>query len=209
MLSFLRNHWQDLGLGFALILLVLLPQYSGGMTPLSVVLWINLVALFLHQFEEYRFPGYFPGMINQVMFKSDQPDRFPLNTNTALIVNLTVGWLAYALAAVFAEQAVWLGIGVILVSVGNFIAHTFIFNIKGRTYYNPGMVTSIVLFLPISVYFFYLLISLSTATPLDFVIGIALGIVLNAMGILKMIDWLKDKDTRFVFPSRYLLKNKN
>jgi len=199
-LSFLRRHWFDVGLALALIvaLFLIFDRFHG----LSLLLWINLIALFLHQFEEYRFPGGFPGMMNRVMFSSDQPDRFPLNSNTALIINLGVGWLLYFLAALFGTKLVCLGMAVILVSTGNFIAHTFLFNIKGKTHYSPGMATAILLFLPISVYFFYLVIMGNLASPLDWVLGIVLGIALNYLGILKMIDWLKNRNTPYIFPAK-------
>jgi Protein of unknown function with HXXEE motif len=162
----------------------------------------------LHQFEEYRYPGYFPGMMNTVMFSSKKPDRYPLNTNIAFIINVFVGWFTYFLAAVFGERVLWLGIATILVSVGNFIAHTFLFNIKGKTFYNPGMLTAIVLFLPIAAYFGYLLIQGNLATPIDWIVGVVLGILLNFIGILKLIDWLKDENTEYIFPERFLLPAK-
>ena len=199
----MRLHWFDLGFAFALV--------TGGilalnkLNPLSFLLWVSLISLFLHQLEEYRYPGYFPGMMNKVMFSSKQPDRYPLNTNTAFIINVFVGWLSYFLAALFGERALWLGIATILVSVGNFIAHSFLFNIKGKTFYNPGMLTAIILFLPIAMYFGYLLIQGNLATPVDWIVGIALGIVLNFIGILKLIDWLKDENTEYVFPKRFML----
>ena len=202
----MRLHWFDLGLVFAFV--------TGGilllnrLNPLSLLLWISLISLFLHQFEEYRYPGYFPGVMNTVMFSSKQPDRYPLNTNTAFIINVFVGWLTYFLAAVFGEKILWLGIATILVSVGNVIAHTFLFNIKGRTFYNPGMLTAIVFFLPIAVYFGYLLVQGNLATPIDWMFGIILGIFLNFIGILKLIDWLKDENTEYIFPKRFLLPSK-
>ena len=202
----MRLHWFDLGLVFAFV--------TGGIllgvkaSPLSLLLWISLISLFLHQFEEYRYPGYFPGMMNTVMFSSKQPDRYPLNTNTAFIVNVFVGWLTYFLAAVLGEKALWLGIATILVSVGNVIVHTFVFNIKGKTLYNPGMLTALVLFLPIAAYFGYLLIQGNLATSMDWIVGIGLGIVLNFVGVLKMIDWLKDENTEYIFPKRFLLPSK-
>ena len=202
-MNFMRLHWFDLGFAFALV--------TGGilalnkLNPLSFLLWVSLISLFLHQLEEYRYPGYFPGMMNKVMFSSKQPDRYPLNTNTAFIINVFVGWLSYFLAALFGERALWLGIATILVSVGNFIAHSFLFNIKGKTFYNPGMLTAIILFLPIAMYFGYLLIQGNLATPVDWIVGIALGIVLNFIGILKLIDWLKDENTEYVFPKRFML----
>ena len=202
----MRLHWFDVGFGLALI--------TGGvlfllkLNPLSWLLWISLISLFLHQFEEYRYPGYFPGMMNTVMSSSKQPDRYPLNTNTAFIINVFVGWLSYFLAAIFGERVLWLGIATILVSVGNFVAHTFLFNIKGKTLYNPGMLTAIVLFLPISTYFGYLLLKGNLATPIDWIVGIILGVALNLIGILKLIDWLKDENTKYIFPERFLLPSK-
>ena len=198
----LRQHWFDIGLGLAITAGVFL--VFSHLSPLSILLWISLISLFLHQFEEYRYPGYFPGMMNTVMFSSQQPDRYPLNSNTALIVNLGVGWLFYFLAAVSGEKVLWLGIATILVSAGNFIAHTFLFNIKGKSIYNPGMGTADLLFLPIVVYFFVLVIHGGLATPLDWGLGVVLGVALNYHGILKMIDLLKDKNTRYIFSQRFL-----
>ncbi len=202
-MNFLRRHWFDLGLGVAAVvsmfLLITRPAH------LALLLWLSLITLFLHQFEEYRFPGYFPGMMNSVMFSSRQPDRYPLNTQTAFIINVIIGWLLYFLAAVFNEKVLWLGIATIFVSVGNVIAHTFLFNIKGKTVYNPGMLTAIVLFLPLSFLFFSWIIQNHVTSPLDWIAGIILGIVLNYIGIIKMIDWMKNANTPYVFPARSLV----
>ena len=196
-MNILRRHWFDLGMVLALGIIFYLGL--NHLDTLTLLLWINLLSLFIHQFEEYRYPGGFPRMMNTVMFASDQPDRYPLNANTALIINLGVGWLFYSLAVLFGERLIWLAIAVILVSTGNFIAHTFLFNIKGKTRYFPGMVSAILLFLPISVYFFFLVIKGNLATPLDWVLGFVLGIALNYVGIIKMIDWLKNKNTIYIF----------
>ena len=181
----------------------LLTSHPAG---LSLVLWMSLASLFAHQFEEYRYPGYFPGMFNSVMFSSERPDRYPLNANTAVVINLGVGWVPYFLAALFGTGAIWLGIGSILISVGNFVLHTFVFTIRGRRIYNPGLLTSVVLFLPVSAYFFYLVLVNGVASTADWVLGIGLGIVLFYVGIVKVNDWLKDENTPYVFPERFLMK---
>ncbi len=206
MLNFLRFHWFDLGLVLAAAAVVYILLAS--LSPLALVLWLSLVSLFLHQVEEYRYPGYFPGMINVVMFSSTQPDRYPLNPNSALIINTLVGWGSYILAAAFGERFLWLAIASILISLGNFIAHTFLFNIKGGTRYNPGMLTAILLFLPISTYFFIFLAQTGQATTLDWVLGVVLGLALNVLGIFKMIDWLKLEDSPYVFPRRFLMPDR-
>jgi hypothetical protein len=43
------------------------------------------------------------------------------------------------------------------------------------------------------------------ARPLDWGLGIVLGVALNYLGILKMIDLLKDETTLYVFSRRFLL----
>jgi len=103
---------------------------------------------------------------------------------------------------------VWLGIATILISVGNFMAHTFLFNYKGKTFYNPGMLTGLILFLPISLCFFTYVVQQDLASPTDWVLGIILGITLNYIGILKLIDWLKDENTSYTFPKRCLVPDK-
>lgn len=204
-MNFFRQHWFDFGFVLAFVVSAFL--LTSNVSPLAWLLWLSLISLFLHQFEEYRYPGYFPGMMNVVMYGSRQPDRYPLNTQTALIVNVT-GWFFYLLAALFGERLLWLGIGTMLVSAANFFAHTFLFNLRGKTFYNPGLLTALLLFLPLVIYFFALVIRGNLATPVDWLVGISLGVALNYIGILKLIDWLKDEHTSYIFPQRSLLTPK-
>ena len=139
-MNFLRSHWFNIApLLVVLLVIWLCIAKPSGMT---LLLWLSLGSLFLHQIEEWRFPGYFPGMVNTAMFKSDIPDRYPLNANSGMIVNVVLGWGSYLMAVLFWKQAIWLAIATILVSVGNIFAHTIVFNIKGKTLYNPGLITS-------------------------------------------------------------------
>jgi hypothetical protein len=202
MMNILRKHWFDLGGVLAIILLICI--YNRPMPSIHFILWLSLASLFIHQLEEYRYPGYFPGMMNTVMYKSEQPDRYPLNSQTSLFVNVLIGWLFYFLAAVFADKCIWLGIATMLVSCGNIIAHTILFNVKGKTWYNPGMATALLLFLPLSCWFVHTLYINHLPNAIDCIAGIVLGIILNIVGILKMIDWMADKNTRFIFEPRQL-----
>jgi len=201
----LRKHWYDLGGILSVIVLIYVFLNATSLSNYKLLMWLSLVSLFFHQMEEYRIAGTFPGMMNKVMFHSEMPDRYPLNTNTALIVNVAVGWIFYFLAAFFGEKAIWLGMATILVSLGNFIAHTFLFNIKGKTFYNAGMITSWILFAPCVYYFFRIIYANNLVTVSDYLAGIPLGIALNVIGILKLIDWLKDKNTSYIFEQRNVL----
>ena len=133
------------------------------------------------------------------MFKSNIPDRFPLNTNTSLVINVYIGWLTYLLAALAGQQSIWLGMATILVSLGNIIAHTFVFNIKGRTLYNAGMATSWLFFTPCVYFFFKIIHQEHLVTTTDYIIGIPLGIIINVVGVFKTIQWMANKETTFIF----------
>lgn len=198
----LRNHWFDFGLLLAVLLAIALWRFQPD--GMDLLLWLSLGSLFLHQGEEYRFPGKFPGMVNKVMFHSTQPERFPLNTNSALLINVVLGWGSYFLAALFWKEAPWLAIATICVSAGNIFAHAILFNIKGKTLYNPGLLTALLLFLPIVVIFFNWVLTGHLASASDWILGIALGVCLNYFGIFKVIEWMANPNTTFIFPRRCL-----
>lgn len=204
-MKFIRNHWYDIGIIFFIAIVIFLFGNYGRLTKYQFLMWCSLASLFLHQLEEYRIPGTFPGMINAVVFKSMQPDRYPLNTNTSLIINVWEGWLLYFFAAFFSEKSVWLGITALMISLGNIIAHSFLFNIRGKTFYNAGMITCWLFFVPCIFFFFKIANETNLVTTKDAVIGILLGMILNFLGVFKMISWLADKNTKYIFPQRNLL----
>lgn len=204
-MRFLSKHWYDLGGVLALLVGGYVLLHEDTMPRYTMLMWVSFMSLCLHQLEEYKVVGTFPGMVNRVMYQSTIPDRYPLNAKTAVIVNVVMGWGFYILAALFAEKAVWLGIATVLVSVGNTVGHTFLFNVKGKTLYNAGLASCWLLFVPISWLVFKTIASENLATTMDYVVGIGLGVVLNYVGILKMIDWMADAGTPYVFPQRNLL----
>lgn len=204
-MNFLRKHWYDLGGLFSGLIVIYILKYQHALTNYQCLMWLSLVSLLFHQLEEYRIVGTFPGMLNTAMYKSEIPDRYPLNTNTALYINVIIGWTLYFFAAFFAERAIWLGIATILISFGNIMAHTVLFNIKGKTIYNAGMATSLLFFAPCVYFFCAIVYNEHLVTITDYLVGIPLGIVLNVIGVLKTIDWLANRNTTYIFEERNLL----
>lgn len=200
-MNFLRYHWFDLAI--ALLLVLAIGLYVFQPTGMALLLWLSLGSLFLHQIEEWRFPGYFPGMVNKAMFASQAPDRYPLNANSGMVVNVVLGWGWYLLAALFWQQAIWLAIATMMVSLGNIVAHTIIFNVKGKTLYNPGLLTSWLCFVPVVYVFIDLAIQNNLASPTDWAIGVVAGVLLNYFGVYKLILWMADPNTPYVFPARF------
>ena len=199
-----RKHWFDVGGALALPLAAWLYWQRAGLTDLQLLLGLSLLALLVHQLEEYRWPGYFPGMLNATVYNSQLPDRYPLNPQTALVINVVLGWVAYALALVFARQLPWLGIATMLVSLGNVVAHTLFFNYRGRTWYNPGMATALLLFGPLVGLFGRVVWQQHLATSADWLLGIGSGVLLNYVGIVRLIHWRANRFTPYWFEPRQL-----
>lgn len=189
-MRFMERHWFDLAAVLGAVLALWLMANGSSMNELNLILWISLLTLFAHQVEEWRWPGWFPGMLNVVLFRSDDPWRFPLNVRSGLVVNVVVGWGSYFLAALLHENALWLAMATILVSVGNCVLHLLVIPIRGKMIYNPGMVTSLLMFLPVSVWFFLVAWPMMSVT--DIVIGFVIGVVLNVGGVIGMIHLLQD-----------------
>ena len=192
--------WPYVGLAIAAVLAVVL-ALDPALDDLRTLLLVSLVTLLLHQGEEYVWPGGFPRMVNRVVFESAEPDRFPLNQRTAWIINVALGWTVYALAAVVGENAVWLAIATLTVSAGNVVAHTLLFNIRGRTLYNPGLATSWLLFVPVIAWFAVEAAREDWVSAVDVAVGIVLGLVLNYVGVIRMITLLADRETSYAFPA--------
>jgi hypothetical protein len=83
---------------------------------------LNLVALQVHQYEEYEDPGYFPGQFNGGLFHSNQPERYPLNSNIAMIINVPLAYTFYALPIMFPRKR-WLGLAPVLFGFGQAVGH--------------------------------------------------------------------------------------
>ncbi|MED3535945.1 HXXEE domain-containing protein, partial [Bacillus thuringiensis] len=129
MISFFRKHWCDVGLVMAIVVLGYLVGNFGEMSEIKVLLALSFVAILVHQFEEYRWPGYFAGLFNVVIFKSDIPDRYPLNTQSAMVINILIAYVFYLLP-VFFQNIIWLGMAPILMGFFQFIWHGIFANIK-------------------------------------------------------------------------------
>ena len=108
-----------------------------------------LVIYMLHQIEEHLWPGGFRQFTNAHVFKSGS-DRWPLDIGGVALVNIGYVWLPLALAAAWPGPLRWLGLGWVGLTLINGISHIAT-SVRFRIY-NPGLVTSIVLFLPFTIW---------------------------------------------------------
>lgn len=155
------------------------------------------MALPLHQFEEYAMPGGGPVVINKVFWDEKQRYKnYPGNWNSIMIVNLSA-YIFYILALIF-PNVLWLGIATMFFNLFQVLGHVFEMNLKGRIWYNPGMASSVVLFLPISI--FYLVRIAGQVSASVWIAAVALLLAILVISVILPVQLLKRTDSPYEIP---------
>jgi hypothetical protein len=108
-----------------------------------------LLIYMLHQVEEHLWPGGFRQYANAHVFHSGNDD-WPVGMGGVAFVNVGIVWLPIAAAALAPVSLRWLGLVWIGGTLVNGIIHV-VTTIRFRGY-NPGLATSLVLFLPFTIW---------------------------------------------------------
>ena len=197
-MNFIRRNWYNIGLVVAIGTTLYLAFAWHNMTILQILLLSNFVAVLIHQFEEYRFPGGFPAIVNMVMLPSSIPNRYPLNQRSAMVTNV-LGAYGFYLIPVFFPTVIWLGLAPMLFGIGEFVVHGIVANIRLRTIYSPGL-GGAVLSLAIGIYYIYYIHITRIVSVWDWVIGLVyLFLVIFIAEIAVTFTWLADKNSPFAF----------
>ena len=198
MLSYIIGRWYDIGLVLAVPAIVW--AIVGGLSTVQLILLLNLVVLFLHQFEEMRWPGGSAWILNEVFNRRDGPaDRYPLNQANCAFINI-VAWGFY-LVPVFFPEAVWLGLFQVLFGmVGQLIVHGIVINIKLKTVYNPGLAAVMLGHVPLGIWYLVEVYSKGLVSGWDWLFGVLTLVAFIGVVMLKLgYGLLADKNTRYPF----------
>src|SRR5262245_59579371 len=197
-MDFYRKHWHDIGGLLAMVIGGSLALFGKRLSRPQLFSTLNFVALLVHQFEEYRFPGFFPGQFNGGLFKSKTPERYPLNTNSALMINTAIAYPFYLLPILLPKKA-WLGLAPVLFGFAQALGHGLIFPRIARAGYSPGFLASLFLHVPIGMAYIR---SMRAEQPLkrsDWMKAIFILPVFAAGGILVPQQLLKDEESPYRF----------
>lgn len=118
-------------------------------TNLRALSVMNAMTMCAHQYEEYVDPGWFPGMVNVALFKSDQPYNYPFNAHSAMCANIFFRAL-YVPAMIF-PKVKWLGLPPVLLGIFQAFGHAVVIPRAIGTKYSPGALTAAFLHLPIGI----------------------------------------------------------
>ena len=190
-----RDNWFYVGAVLFISQAIILIFCGNNMDFLTKLMFLSFMALNVHQFEEYAFPGGFPMVMNMAfMGETEVPDRYPLNKKSAFVCNVGFMYPVYILGIILSDQ-LWLGLAIVLMGVAQIFVHGIAFNKKMGTIYNPGMASIIFLFVPLCVIYIWHVGSNYDLLWWHWVIAILLQPILG-MGCLMMpIQKMKDKNS--------------
>ncbi|HEY4321009.1 MAG TPA: HXXEE domain-containing protein [Gemmatimonadales bacterium] len=198
-MKYYRHNWYNVGGVIFAALSFVIGYWRTDFSLVQVVFIYSFMALLVHQFEEYAYPGGFPAIFNADVFgEREVPDRYPLNANQCLITNVFLAYPFY-LAAICWPRVIWLGSAVVLFGMLQFIVHGLVINVRRKSFYNPGLATVMFLFLPIGVYYFWYVTASKLATTGDIIAGSALAIVAGFITVALPLWLLADRDSKYPF----------
>lgn len=210
----LMNLWLEIWLYVAgLIALGLTAALIAQWDDISWVtrlIWMSVIILPLHAWEEWRLPGGLHYGYNLIMHKSDIPDVYPMNRLSDMITICLALLFGVAVLLFFSSMEI-VAIGMMFFCMTEVIMHTFagllslkMFKSKGkRTIYNPGLGTSYALFLPVGLGFIALIHSGQLVLePLDWFEASVwfIGVVLTCVLAPEIL--YRNKNTSFPFKER-------
>jgi hypothetical protein len=174
MRSFLNRHWIAGALFVGLAFLALAPLITATwIWPLALI-YLHTPGYMLHQVEEHT-DDRFRTFVNQRVFGGVEA----LTTNAVLWINLPGVW-GINLAALYGGAVVGPGWGLAApyLMVVNAVGHIGI--IARYPGYNPGLVTALVVFLPLGLYSLFAI----PGSLVQHAVGLAISLVIHAQIIL-------------------------
>ena len=196
-----RDNWFNVGAVLAMAIAGALALSGRRLSRSRLFSALNLAALMVHQFEEYGFPGYFPGLLNAGVFKSDKPDRYPLNTNSALIVNAVVGYPFYLLPVLFPKRRS-LGLAPVLFGFGQAVFHGIVPPLRAKARYGPGFLSAFFLHVPIGINYIRAVGSERPSGRGDWARAAAYTVAVAALGIGAPLRLLRNEESPYRFTER-------
>lgn len=179
--SLLRDNWVYGGFLAALMLLALTPVLASGWSLPLLLIWLQLPVYMLHQFEEHyadRFRLFVNATIGGGKEVLSHLDVFVINVGGVWGVDCIAFWLA-------ARVSIGLGLIAVYLSLVNSVGHCAQAIVMRR--YNPGLITAILLFIPLGIVTLVVLAGTGEVTVADHLIGLAVALLVHAAIIVRVI----------------------
>jgi hypothetical protein len=169
---FFRN-WMYAGFVAGLFLLAVTPIFAGVLSLPLLLIYLQLPIYMIHQLEEHNHDR-FRLWANEVI-----GGGLEALTPPAVVFINVVGVWAVILIALYLSHFVDVGLGLIAVYLTLINAVVHILGAAVLRRYNPGLVTAVLLFLPVGIYALTVVSHAPGVTTTDHVIALTTAIILH------------------------------
>ena len=197
-MNFFRHNWYKIGLFIGIITAITLPFYWSDINIVQRLLLLNFIAMTVHQFEEFGYPGGVPYLMNVEQCHSEYPDRYPQNANAVMIGNVATTYIFYLLPVFFPNQ-IWFGLGGVIIGLLQITAHVKL-SMMLKSIYAPGNLAVFLGHIPIGIYFIYYGVTHNLISGLDWILAIGVFLFVGVV-IVGLLGYkiLADKNSPYPF----------
>lgn len=194
-MKWLYDNWMKATPFLAFYSFILVFLYVRDVNYPLYLIWLQGIIYWVHETEEYDYPAGFLKFFNHNMMKSNQ-DEYPLTKAGSFWINIPLVYIAMPFSALLAHffGLEW-GLWTAYFSFLNAFAHVIMFFMFGRKY-NPGLVVSVLLNIPVGAYTIWYFISNNLVSVQTNIISIIVGIIAQASMMIYGFGYLIPKMKR-------------
>ncbi len=182
----LKRDWAKAGFLISIFLFVFLFAFVKATDFVLFLLLLQTPLYMLHETEEYIFPGGFGKFFNIDILKLETEDK-PVDENFVFYVNVILVWIILPIFGLLAANNYQYGLWIPYFSFFAGVAHIAL-GIKARKPYNPGLVISLLLNIPVGTWSILYLVDHGILPNIflnpHLVIGLGVNLVLPVMGVV-------------------------
>lgn len=192
--SWLKKDWARAGLILSIYFFAFLFVFVRKYDFVVFVLLLQTPLYMLHQTEEYIFPGGFGKFFNTRIFNLVSEDK-PVDENFIFVINVGLIWIVLPFFGFLTTLDYSFGLWLPYFSLFAGVAH-IILGMKARKLYNPGLIASLALNIPVGLWSICYLMDqgliLNFFLNIHFLIGLAVNGILPILGTLLFRNYQKN-----------------
>ena len=177
--NWLKRDWAKTGFILSIFLFVFLFVFVQKEDFVVFLILLQTPLYMLHETEEYVFPGGFGKFFNTDIFKLDTEDK-PVDQNFIFYINVILIWIVLPGFGLLSIKDYQYGLWIPYFSFFAGIAHIAL-GIKARKLYNPGMIVSLILNIPVGLWSIIYLTNNHILNNLFLNPHMAIGLGVNAL----------------------------
>jgi hypothetical protein len=184
--QWLKRDWAKAGFILSIFLFVFLFAFVKDTDFVLFLLLLQTPLYMLHETEEYIFPGGFGKFFNVDILKLKTEDK-PVDETFIFYVNVILIWIILPTFSLLAAKNYQYGLWIPYFSFFAGLAHIAL-GIKARKRYNPGLVISLLLNIPVGAWTVLYLVDhgilQNIFQNIHLIIGLGINLVLPVTGVV-------------------------